>query len=206
MSSSGAEAKRFPLDRSRRLDFEIGRALFERLWVSAPSSTQAADGLGLLFNARACRSCHLNDGRGAPPASRPGSEEDSLSLVAHLSRVDEMGQSGPKPTYGYQLQPLALHGHRGEGRLRVAYREETVTLADGEAVALRRPSYRIEGLGYGELDPEARLSPRLPPQLIGLGLLEAILRHGGEAQGARDRVGALLKQERRALLRFVESL
>ncbi len=158
------------LDRGRRLDFEIGRALFERLWVSAPSSTQAADGLGPLFNARACRSCHLNDGRGAPP----GNGEDALSLVAHLSRVDGSGQSGPEPTYGYQLQPLALHGHRGEGRLRVGYTEQPLTLADGETVSLRHPSYRIEDLGYGELDPDARLSPRLAPQLIGLGLLEAI--------------------------------
>lgn len=47
--------------------FRLGNALFRKLWVSAPSSTQASDGLGPLFNARSCMSCHVNDGRGKPP-------------------------------------------------------------------------------------------------------------------------------------------
>src|ERR1700733_3508567 len=47
------------------LDFEIGRALFEQHWSAAPASTQAADGLGPLFNARACVICHTGGGRGA---------------------------------------------------------------------------------------------------------------------------------------------
>src|SRR6185312_2583095 len=46
------------------LDFEIGRALFEQHWSAAPASTKAADGLGPLFNARACESCHTGGGRG----------------------------------------------------------------------------------------------------------------------------------------------
>ena len=37
-------------------------------------------------------------------------------------------------------------------------------------------------------------------------LLEAVLWHGGEAQAARDRVVALPKAEREALIRFLESL
>ncbi|HIC79561.1 MAG TPA: thiol oxidoreductase, partial [Kiloniellaceae bacterium] len=37
-------------------------------------------------------------------------------------------------------------------------------------------------------------------------LLEAILWHGGEAQAARDRVVALGKAEREALLAFLNSL
>ena len=32
-----------------------------------PSSTKSSDGLGPLYNARACQSCHLKDGRGHPP-------------------------------------------------------------------------------------------------------------------------------------------
>ncbi|MGO8366685.1 di-heme oxidoredictase family protein, partial [Rhizobium johnstonii] len=46
---------------------KLGNALFRKLWVSSPSSTQASDGLGTLFNARSCMSCHVNDGRGRPP-------------------------------------------------------------------------------------------------------------------------------------------
>ncbi|WP_296021553.1 di-heme oxidoredictase family protein, partial [uncultured Agrobacterium sp.] len=44
--------------------FKLGHALFQKLWVSAPSSTQASDGLGPLYNARSCQTCHINDGRG----------------------------------------------------------------------------------------------------------------------------------------------
>src|SRR5215475_4829197 len=47
------------------LDFEIGRALFEQHWSAAPASTQAADGLGPLFNEPSCESCHTGGGRGA---------------------------------------------------------------------------------------------------------------------------------------------
>ena len=32
--------------------FKLGNALFRKLWVSSPSSTEASDGLGPLFNAR----------------------------------------------------------------------------------------------------------------------------------------------------------
>ena len=51
----------------RELDFKLGNGLFRKLWVSAPSSTRASDGLGPLYNARSCQRCHLKDGRGHPP-------------------------------------------------------------------------------------------------------------------------------------------
>src|SRR5262245_19603509 len=41
-----------------RADFFVGNGLFERAWVSAPSTTRQADGLGPLYNARACQGCH----------------------------------------------------------------------------------------------------------------------------------------------------
>ncbi|TGQ03208.1 di-heme oxidoredictase family protein, partial [Mesorhizobium sp. M2E.F.Ca.ET.219.01.1.1] len=47
--------------------FRLGNALFRKNWVSSPSSTQASDGLGPLFNERACQNCHLKDGRERPP-------------------------------------------------------------------------------------------------------------------------------------------
>ena len=42
---------------TKELDFKIGNGLFKRQWVSAPSSTRTANGLGPLFNARGCQSC-----------------------------------------------------------------------------------------------------------------------------------------------------
>ena len=50
-------------------DFRVGNGIFRKIWVSAPSSTTSSDGLGPLFNARACQRCHLKDGRGRPPAA-----------------------------------------------------------------------------------------------------------------------------------------
>ena len=49
---------------AQELDSAVGKALFERRWVQAPASTNTADGLGPLFNAGACASCHKN-GNGA---------------------------------------------------------------------------------------------------------------------------------------------
>lgn len=58
--------------------------------------------------------------------------------------------------------------------MEVTYRDVPVVLAGGETVTLRAPTYRIRDLGYGPLHPQVMMSPRLAPQMIGLGLLEAI--------------------------------
>src|SRR5262249_45093872 len=84
------------------------------------------------------------------------------------------GPAAPDPTYGAQLQTAAVRGLAAEGQVRVAYAEIPVTLADGRVVRLQRPSYRVTDLGYGPLDPAALLSPRVPPSLAGVGLLERI--------------------------------
>jgi CxxC motif-containing protein (DUF1111 family) len=65
--------------------FKLGNALFRKLWVSSPSSTQASDGLGPLYNARACQSCHLKDGRGHPPEG----SSDATSMFLRLARAAE---------------------------------------------------------------------------------------------------------------------
>ncbi len=169
---------------ARELDFKVGNGLFRKLWVSSPASTRSSDGLGPLFNARGCQSCHIKDGRGRPPASdRP--EDRSVSLLVRLSippvndeqrhaLADGSQAVIPEPVYGSQLQEIAVQGHAGEGRLIVRYEDVPVVLAGGEIVTLRRPHYEIADLGYGPLAKNVMLSPRLTPQMIGLGLLEAI--------------------------------
>ena len=166
----------------RELDFKIGNGLFRRLWVTAPSSTTSADGLGPLFNARSCQRCHLKDGRGHPPSS---ADDSAVSMFLRLSippqseadhalLANGRADSIPEPTYGGQLQDLAVPGLRAEGRMTIRYEDEPVTLADGTVVTLQRPLYGIADLGYGPLHPEVMLSPRVAPQMIGLGLLEAV--------------------------------
>jgi len=170
-----------PEDQTR---FAVGNAVFRKLWVSAPSSTTGSDGLGPLYNARSCQSCHLKDGRGHPPAAGAANER-AVSLVLRLSIPPQNTEQSElvaahrvngiaEPTYGAQLQSLAVHGLDGEGRVRVAYSEQPVTLRDGTVVSLRRPTYRIDALQYGPLHPATMLSPRIAPPMIGIGLLEAI--------------------------------
>ena len=65
-----------------REKFSVGNGLFRKDWVTAPSSTQASDGLGPLFNARSCQGCHLKDGRGHPPLNP---EDDAVSMLIRLS-------------------------------------------------------------------------------------------------------------------------
>ena len=169
---------------SKEFDFKIGSALFDKLWVSSPASTKSSDGLGPLYNARSCGRCHVNNGRGhTPKANWP--DDNAVSLLLRLSipaqkdEHEKLLAAGrvnviPEPTYGTQLQDIAIQGHAGEGRVHITYKEKTVTLADGEVVSLRVPQYRITDLGYGPLHPQTLVSPRIAPQMIGLGLLEAI--------------------------------
>ncbi|MFC3071704.1 di-heme oxidoreductase family protein [Shinella pollutisoli] len=161
--------------------FRLGNALFSKLWVSSPSSTQASDGLGPLYNARACRSCHVRDGRGHPPEGKA----DATSMFLRLARAPATPEeeealaslremSLPDPVYGRQLQDLAIPGLKAEGRMVIEYAEESVTLAGGETVRLRHPSYSVADLAYGDLDPATTLSPRVTQPILGLGLIEAI--------------------------------
>jgi CxxC motif-containing protein (DUF1111 family) len=172
------------MDFMRELDFKIGNGIFRKNWVSAPSSTDASDGLGPLFNSRACQNCHLKAGRGHPPLSSDV-PDDSGSMLVRLSvpaATDEEKaklaahsvNSIPDPTYGGQLQNFSIQGFKPEGQLKIAYKEHKVKLAGGESVSLRAPSYSLTDLAYGPISPDIMISPRVAPPMIGLGLLEAV--------------------------------
>ncbi|KPB00994.1 thiol oxidoreductase [Ahrensia marina] len=169
------------LDFKGEQDFKLGNALFRKLWVSSPSSTQASDGLGPLFNARACQSCHLKDGRGHPPEG----DSDATSMFLRLGKTGTteeeikalenfVSATIPDPVYGGQLQDLAVPGLAAEGHMVITYQEQIVQLKDGTEVSLRKPEYSVSDLAYGPLHEDTTLSPRIAPPMIGLGLLEAI--------------------------------
>ncbi|WP_146346020.1 di-heme oxidoreductase family protein [Phaeobacter marinintestinus] len=160
----------------RELEFAVGNGLFKKLWVTAPASTQSSDGLGPLFNARACQQCHIRDGRGHPPEDN---EDPGVSMVLRLSipKVDgehDLSANAPEPTYGIQLQDKSIAGIAAEGRLHIDYETVPVTMGDGTVVNLRKPTYSVGAPAYGDLHPDVQISPRIAPQMIGLGLLEAI--------------------------------
>ena len=154
--------------------FNLGNGFFTKVWVSAPSSTQASDGLGPLFNARACQNCHLKDGRGHPPADN---DHPSDSMLVRLSVPGTPAPGAdvvPDPVYGTQLQESAVAGLKGEARLVIDYTDTPVTLGDGTVVTLRAPHYALADPHYGAFAPGLMLSPRVAPQMIGLGLLEDV--------------------------------
>ena len=157
----------------KELDFKVGNGIFKKLWVSAPSSTKSSDGLGPLYNARACQRCHLKDGRGHPPSAN-FPDDNAVSLLIRLGIPISPRDTKPDPVYGGQLQDFAVPGIPIEGRPHVTWTEELVSLADGTEASLRRPDWTIADLGYGPMDPETRISPRIAPPMIGLGLLEAV--------------------------------
>lgn len=160
------------------MDFAIGTAFFEKLWVSSPSATLASNGLGPLYNARSCAQCHPKMGRGHPPE---GPDDNAVSMFLRVSimggetpDIEEYLSTLPEPTYGRQLQDFATVGLTAEYTLNISYTEAEVTLADGTTVSLRTPTYEATNLAYGPLHPNTMVSPRVAPPMLGLGLLEAI--------------------------------
>ena len=147
--------------------------LLRTAWVPAPSADGQRDGLGPLFNAAYCEICHLRDGRGRPPVL-PDEPMESMILRLGLPGPLVAGRSPPEPTYGSQLQPLAVAPLPGEGQPRVSYREQIGHYGDGSAYSLRQPSYSVKEPAYGALHPATRFSGRVAPSLIGVGLLEAV--------------------------------
>jgi CxxC motif-containing protein (DUF1111 family) len=153
--------------------FYSGNAFFNDAWVEAPASTSARDGLGPLFNARSCSTCHFADGRGAPPEA-PGNAFASMLLRVGDGSLDERGAPGGDPVYGGQIQPFGVDGVPAEGAPRVEYELVRGSYADGAEYELLRPTYAVDAPAYGELADTLRISPRVAPHMIGLGLLEAV--------------------------------
>ncbi len=173
--ATGRNAFSFPaanLSDAERTRFVIGNSFFKRNWVQAPASTTARDGLGPHFIARSCGGCHVTDGRGEPP--KPGEQPVSLLLRLSIPGVGAHGGIKPEPTYGDQFNNYAIQGVRPEGKVDIRYETVKGAFADGEAYTLAKPVYAFRDLGYGPMARDVLVSPRIAPQIIGVGLLEAI--------------------------------
>ena len=148
-------------------------------------------GEGPLLNARTCQGCHTKDGRGAVP---PNQETPMDSMVVRLGLgTDADGEVIPDPNYGRQLQTFGLASFRGddlaaglaafgagaaeaigEGFAFVEYEPLRGAYGDGASFTLRRPVVKVRELSYGDFSAGIQFSARVAPQLIGLGLLEAV--------------------------------
>jgi CxxC motif-containing protein (DUF1111 family) len=195
VDATGRNAFSFPaanLDDAERTRFAIGNSFFRRNWVEAPSSTRARDGLGPHFIARSCGGCHVQDGRGAPPDVRRSLVEQPVALLLRLSvpgTPDPNSGVVPEPTYGEQFSNAAVPGVPAEGRITMRWQPLYGRFADGARYTLRKPIYGFADLAHGPMAAGVMVSPRIAPQLIGVGLIEAIpeaeILHNAAAQAAR---------------------
>ena len=153
------------------LFFFVGNSFFTQNWVSAPASTTVRDGLGPVFNARACSSCHLRDGRGRPTIGQTGFSNGFLVRLS-IEGLGSHGAPNPHPIYGDQLSDQALPGVPIEGEVSISYSTISGQFTDGTPYELTNPYYELVNLNFGSAD--VMTSPRIGQQVIGLGLLEAI--------------------------------
>ena len=146
-----------------------GKRLFENPWQPPDPALGPGPmrGLGPRYNAFSCAGCHFRDGRGAPPADVMAPPEPPPQIV-RLQRID--GELDPR--YGAQLNDRGV-GVPGEGVVTI----DTLTslhTEDGREHRLRFPRARLSEPALGPLHPETRLHLRIPPTLVGMGLLEAV--------------------------------
>ena len=162
---------------TRRDGFFIGNSFFRNAWVTAPASTTARDGLGPVFNANACQSCHVRDGRGRPPTSQ---EEMATMLVRISADVPhdpaKLRRNGvvAHPVYGGQIQNHGIPNVPAEARVELDWSETRARYPDGTPYALRTPTVRFEDLAHGAPEPALLTSARVAPSLVGIGLLDTI--------------------------------
>ena len=163
-------AENAPAERQRA--FFFGNRIFNTNWVQYPASVKSFDGLGPTFNRNSCSGCHVRDGRGRPPETAGGPMDSMLVRLSAPSSGPD-GGPGPDPRYGDQLNDHAILGVPPEGRAAIDVEDVPGTYADGTPYSLAKPRYRFADLAFGPLDGDL-FSPRVAPQVIGLGLLEAV--------------------------------
>jgi len=167
------------LSAEQKFNHSLGRSLFEKFWVASPSSTTASDGLGPLYNARSCHSCHLNNAKGHAPANLQ-SAVSVPSFFVRLKRWPRPDGFDPKkavsgdPIYGTQLQTLSTTQLVPEADLVVKYDYLDLMFEDKTPIQLRKPTYTLNNLGYGAFSKDTVLSGRVSPALMGVGLIDAL--------------------------------
>jgi CxxC motif-containing protein (DUF1111 family) len=124
--------------------------------------TEQVGKLGPKFTNRSCIACHVGNGRALPPAI--GSL--MTQSVVHVSG-DANGIT-PDPVLGYVLQSQNTAGAPEDTVWISGYTVTTNTYGDGTQYTLQKPNY-----AFGAYTP-AFYSVRIAPQLVGMGLLEAI--------------------------------
>ncbi len=161
--------------------FILGKSFFRIPWVESPSATTARDGLGPLYNANTCISCHPGNGRGILYNNK-GNFSRSLIPKLSIKSNDSIEHKNilktnaviPEPTYGEQIAINAIHGVPFEAKVGITYEEIKIKFPDGEVDTILKPNYALKDLQYGKLHKDTIITFRLAPSLNGLGLIQDI--------------------------------
>ncbi|RKH66078.1 di-heme oxidoreductase family protein [Corallococcus llansteffanensis] len=150
-----------------------GDAAFAALFVPGPAPVNP--GLGPAFNNNSCNGCHLRNGRGMPVMGG-GPQRTQLLVRVSLPEgtPDHPHGAVPVPGFGFQIQDQAVYGASPEARVTLSWEERPNAYADGTAYSLRSPRVAIVLPDGSSPPPDMRTSLRLPPPVVGLGLLEAV--------------------------------
>lgn len=153
----------------------LGRSFFTIPWVEAPAATTARDGLGPLFNANTCVSCHRNNGGGESSTLQSTSVSRSILFkLTHSSKTDHKIGFQPDPIYGVQLAINGNHGIPFEGTVSSSMQTHVFQYPDNTQITLKKPIFTVSDLNYGALDDNTNINPRRALSLTGLGLIEQI--------------------------------
>ncbi|WP_174198890.1 di-heme oxidoredictase family protein [Marinifaba aquimaris] len=155
------------LDDSQLQNFELGKAAFQKTWPTDDKSP-----LGPLYNANSCNACHFQTRRGKEAeegVTRP------TALVIQLGPNDHFADDYDIK-YGSQIQTHSTDEtkHPIESEVLLEYKVINGRYDDGQKFELRDPQFRLLNFNYGPLNQETGISPRLAPNLTGLGLIDAI--------------------------------
>lgn len=154
--------------------FMLGKSFFRIPWVEAPSATTARDGLGPLFSANTCISCHPHNGAGSVYTKEGDISRSLVTRFALKGYSDaKVGYVGD-PVYGAQLSINGVKDVPYEGKPNLSYRKKVEHYFDGGSVVLHEPIIGVEDLKYGALFEKTSIANRIAPALIGVGLIEQI--------------------------------
>ncbi len=126
-----------------------------------PVYTQQIGKLGPKFVNRSCIACHVNNGRALPPAI-------GAPMLQSVVKVGSDAKGTPDPVLGSVLQSQNTAGAPEDTVTISSYTTVNGQYGDGTAYTLQKPNYT-----FGSYTP-AFFSVRLAPQLVGMGLLEAV--------------------------------
>jgi CxxC motif-containing protein (DUF1111 family) len=177
------------LDETQGARVAFGQSVFDTQWVARGSpgadGVGRREGLGPLYNATACATCHPGGARGQGPTGdgpAPHALEIQLELPGNAGAGD--------PVYGHVFNTSALDGVVPEGTVTIRYSEiYGYYYPDGIRWQMRQPHYEL-GLRRGPLTPITIIKPRMAPALFGVGLLEAVQKAAvGNESGLTGRFG-----------------